>query len=419
MARALRPIGHEDRLTLVDHLDELRRRLVLSIGALLVAFAVCFSQSDAVLKIVTDPVTKTQNLENPSEDSKDPLEQAARSQAQQREALRAISPALALTGRTLGALSGSDNITSAQQRELAKAVAALATASREVAQAAEALPKDNSRKLVTLGVAEPFTATITIAFYAALLLAMPFLLYQAYAFILPAFSPKERTVALPLMLMVPVLFVAGVLFGYFVVLERAVDFLQNFNDDSFDILLQAKDYFKFAIFFLAGIGLLFQIPVGVLAVTRLGIFTPKQLAKNRGYVILGIAVLAAVATPTPDPVTMTLAMAPLIILFELSILLARWIDRIKPPQDDEEDDEDEDDPDDYDPDDDDPGDDDPGDDDDPLAAYDDDDFDGEEYRSEDITTAAETVRQAAVGDDGGDSPKLEGREDPTHPDSKD
>lgn len=183
---------------------------------------------------------------------------------------------------------------------------------------------------MTLGVTEPFTATITIAFYASLLLAMPMLLFQAYAFVLPAFSPGERKLALPLMLMVPVLFIAGAAFGYFVVLERAVAFLQNFNDDSFDILLQAKDYFKFAVLFVAGIGLLFQIPVGVLAITRLGIFTPRQLAKNRGYVILGIAIVAAVATPTPDPFTMTLAMGPLIILFELSILLARWLERVSP-----------------------------------------------------------------------------------------
>jgi sec-independent protein translocase protein TatC len=197
------------------------------------------------------------------------------------------------------------------------------------------VPRNPERKLVTLGVAEPFTSTITIALYAALLLAMPMLLYQAYAFILPAFSPTERRVAMPIMLMVPTLFVAGVAFGYFVVLDRAVRFLQNFNDDSFDILLQAKDYFRFAVLFVAGIGLLFQIPVAVLAVTRLRILTPRQLAKNRGYVILGISVLAAVATPTPDPVTMTLAMGPLILLFELSILVARWLDRIRPPAADE------------------------------------------------------------------------------------
>jgi sec-independent protein translocase protein TatC len=236
--------------------------------------------------------------------------------------------------RTFDSLSEAENLTTAQRASVAISSGKLATASRQVAQAAASVPANTQRNLVTLGVTEPFTATITIAFYASLLLAMPMLLFQAYAFVLPAFSPGERKVALPLMLMVPVLFVAGAAFGYFVVLERAVQFLQNFNDDSFDILLQAKDYFKFAVLFVAGVGLLFQIPVGVLAITRLGIFTPRQLAKNRGYVILGIAILAAVATPTPDPFTMSIAMAPLIVLFELSILLARWIGRIKPPQDD-------------------------------------------------------------------------------------
>ena len=163
--------------------------------------------------------------------------------------------------------------------------------------------------------------------YAALLLALPFLLYQAYAFVLPAFSPREKKVALPLMLMVPVLFLAGVAFGYFVALPRAIHFLLTFNDGNFDILVRATDYYKFAIVLIALIGLLFQIPVGVLAVTRLGIISARQLAKNRGYVILGIAVVAAVATPTPDPVTMLIAMAPLLVLFELSVLLARIFER--------------------------------------------------------------------------------------------
>ena len=153
---------------------------------------------------------------------------------------------------------------------------------------------------------------------------------QAYAFVLPAFSPRERKVALPLMLMVPALFIAGAAFGYFVALPRAIDFLQNFNDDSFDILIRATDYYKFSIILIALIGLLFQIPVGVLAVTRLGIVSAKQLAKSRGYVILGISVVAAVATPTPDPVTMLVAMAPLLVLFELSVLLARILERRRP-----------------------------------------------------------------------------------------
>jgi sec-independent protein translocase protein TatC len=336
MARALRPISHDDRLSLVDHLDELRRRLIVSVVTLVAAFAFCFWQNNAILDIVTEPYRTTQNLDRPSAQSKDPLEQAARFQKQQGQALGAIAPALAQTASTLTSLRSEDNLSATQRRQIDRSVVALATASRQVAEAAEAVPSRTQRNLVTLGVTEPFTATITVAFYAALLLAMPMLLFQMYSFVLPAFSPRERKVALPLMLMVPVLFIAGVLFGYFVVLTRAIDFLQNFNGDSFDILLQAKDYFRFAVLFVAAIGLLFQIPVGVLAVTRLQILTPAQLAKNRGYVILGIAILAAVATPTPDPVTMGLAMAPLIVLFELSILLARWVDRIKPPDEDED-----------------------------------------------------------------------------------
>jgi sec-independent protein translocase protein TatC len=338
MATALKPISHDDRLSLVDHLDELRSRLVVCAVTLLLAFGLCFWQNDAVLDIVTEPVASTQNLDAPSATSKDPLEQSARFQREQGQALRTIAPALAQVGVVSRILAEGDRVSAADRRAFSAAAAQLAAASRQTAEAAQAVPRNPERKLVTLGVAEPFTATVTIALYAALLLAMPMLLYQAYAFVLPAFSPGERRVAMPLMLLVPTLFVAGVAFGYFVVLDRAVHFLQNFNDDSFDILLQAKDYFRFTVIFVAGIGLLFQIPVAVLAITRLGIFTPRQLAQNRGYVILAIAVLAAVATPTPDPVTMTLAMGPLILLFELSILVARWLDRIRPPAASDDDD---------------------------------------------------------------------------------
>jgi len=340
MPPALRPIGHEDRLSLIDHLSELRKRIVLSIIALVLAFIVCFWQNNAILNFVTDPVSTTQNLDNPSKNSADPLEQAALSQKAQERFLRKLAPALQLNGATLLSLSRAGNLTAAQRAQLARASIAQAAASRQALQAAAALPDNNKRHLVTLGVTEPFTATITVALYSALLLALPFILFQLYAFVLPAFSPRERKAALPLMLMVPVLFIAGVAFGYFVVLDRAINFLQNYNDDSFDILLRANDYFKFVVLFLAGIGLLFQIPVGVLAVTRLGILTPKQLASNRGYVILGIAILAAIATPTPDPVTMSVAMVPLIVLFEVSVLVARWVERIKPSDEDADDEND-------------------------------------------------------------------------------
>jgi sec-independent protein translocase protein TatC len=144
--------------------------------------------------------------------------------------------------------------------------------------------------------------------------------------VLPAFSPTEHQVALPLMLLVPFLFYSGVVFAYFIILPAAVDFLQNFNDDSYDVLLQARDYYKFSVMVLAAMGALFQLPLVILAITRMGILTPRQLRKNRRYAILVIAIVAALL-PGGDPVTMLLIMIPIVFLYEGSILLAALLDR--------------------------------------------------------------------------------------------
>ncbi|MDQ3371388.1 MAG: twin-arginine translocase subunit TatC, partial [Actinomycetota bacterium] len=239
-------------------------------------------------------------------------------------------PALGGVREGVEALVDPQELDAEQRATLEQSLAQLSVAQAQLLEAARATPGLTERQPITLGVAEPFTVTLAVSFYAAMLLAMPVLLYQLYAFLLPAFSPTERRVALPLMLAIPVLFIAGVLFAYFVVLARAVDFLQNFNDDNFDVLVQARDYYRFSVLFMAAIGFLFQIPVVVLAVVRTGIATPRQLRRWRGYVILGIALLAAVATPTPDPVTMLLAMGPLVVLYELSILMVSWIERVRP-----------------------------------------------------------------------------------------
>jgi sec-independent protein translocase protein TatC len=310
-------VGHEERLTLVGHLEELRTRLIICVAALLVTCGLCYWQNDRVLEILNKPLESKEQADS-SKQSGDPLEQQARFSQLQRQAYEAQAA-------FLESLSPADlDLTPGQVRLRARAIEAQRAA-------AAGVPNAEVQKPITLGVTEPFTQTIAVSFYAGLLLALPILLYQLYAFLIPAFTPNERRIAVPIMMLVPLLFLAGVAFGYFVVLERAIAFLQNFNDDNFDILVQARDYYKFVILFVGAIGLLFQIPVAVLAVTRTGILTPRQLRKNRGYAILAIAVVAAVATPTPDPITMTLAMGPLIVLYELSILLALWLDRIRPP----------------------------------------------------------------------------------------
>jgi sec-independent protein translocase protein TatC len=241
MAR-LKAVRHEDRLTLVEHLDELRARLIVSIAVFGVALALCFWQNHLLLDIAKAP-----------------------------------------------------------------------------------LPDDHDR-LLTFGVTEPFMTTLTIAAYGALILSLPIVLYQLYAFVLPAFSDRERRVIIPLLILIPLLFVAGVVFAYFVVMPPATDFLLNFNNDQFNVQVRARDYFSFFALTLLAVGIIFQVPVGILAVTRLGVVSPEQLSQNRRYAYLIIAIVAA-ALPSVDPVTMLIEMVPLIVLYELSIVLARIFGR--------------------------------------------------------------------------------------------
>jgi sec-independent protein translocase protein TatC len=235
--RRIRPISYEDRLSVVDHLDELRSRLIVCALAFVVAWAFTAWQNDLVLEIVNAP-----------------------------------------------------------------------------------LP-DEVEEPITLGPAEAFYTTLTNAAYAALLIALPVILYQLYAFVLPAFSPTERRVATPLLLLVPVLFIGGVVFCYFVVLTPALDFLLNFNADEFNTQVRARDYYSFVTLLMLAMGIGFQIPVGVLAACKLGVTSAEKLRRSRRYAIVAIVVLASLL-PTLDPLTLILESIPLYLLYELSILLA-------------------------------------------------------------------------------------------------
>lgn len=309
MTSRLRPIGHDDRLSLVEHLDELRRRLIICVIAFGICFGVALWQNDAILRVLDPPFQQAVFKEGA--DSKDPFEQTAEWQSEQRRAWLQLAAIMRLQ---------------AQDANDAELQRLLEQAALTMQATADATPSGSPRRPVTLGVGEPFTVTLRVSAYAALLVSLPILLYQLYAFLLPAFSPRERQVALPLMLAIPFLFMAGVVFAYLIVLPRAIDFLQNFNDDNFDILLQAQDYYRFSILLLIVMGLLFQIPVGILAATRMGVVSVDQLRKNRRYALLVIAVMAMLL-PGTDPITMLVAMAPLALLYEGSILFAAALDR--------------------------------------------------------------------------------------------
>lgn len=236
MAR-LKPAEFDQRMTLVEHLDELRNRIIVSLVALGVAFALCFWQNDLLLDLVNSPLP----------DDVDPI---------------------------------------------------------------------------TLSPTEPFFTTVEVSGYGAFILAMPILLYQLWAFVLPAFSPRERRAVTPFVFAMPFLFLAGVAFAYFVVMPVAVKFLLNFNEAQFNIQVRARDYYSFFGLTELAMGLLFQIPIVMLALTRLDIVSADWFARNRRYAIFIIAVVAA-AAPGGDPVSMLMIMLPLLLLYEASILIDR------------------------------------------------------------------------------------------------
>jgi sec-independent protein translocase protein TatC len=234
--RRVRPISHEDRLSVVDHLDELRSRLIVCALAFVVAWALAAWQNERVLDIMNAP-----------------------------------------------------------------------------------LPGDIEP--ITLAPAEAFYTTISNSAYVGLLIALPVILYQLYAFLLPAFKPAEKRVAFPMMLLIPLLFIAGVLFCYFLILGPAMHFLLNFNADQFSNQVRARDYYGFIIMLMVAMGLAFQVPVAVVVACKLRLTTPAKLRRGRRYAIVTIVVLAALL-PTVDPLSLILESVPMYALYELSILLA-------------------------------------------------------------------------------------------------
>jgi sec-independent protein translocase protein TatC len=315
MATAIRPIGHEDRLSLVDHLDELRTRLIVSAAVLGVAFGFCLWQNHALLHIINKPLQAQTR------------KQVAKGQGTVGQAVLGQQAVLKVAGDAQTALAvlaePGSGLSGGTRARLAPLIASL---KGDVAKIPRNPPGD---KPVTLGVGEPFTTTITVSLYFALVISLPLILYELYGFILPALNPSERRVALPLLSAVPFLFAVGVLFGYFVVLPAAVRFFVNFNSSEFNVLVQASQFYKFAATVLLAMGLVFQVPVAILAATRVGLVTPRQLRKNRRYAIVACAIVAAFLPG--DAITLVLETVPLYLLYEASILVAAFVGRSASP----------------------------------------------------------------------------------------
>jgi sec-independent protein translocase protein TatC len=233
MARLPRRLDHDESVTLVEHLDELRSRLLISLLALLVGFAIAFPFHETIVRWLIEP-----------------------------------------------------------------------------------LPDD--RRLITFGVTEPFFTSFKVSLAAGFLLALPVILWQTWSFLAPAFEEHAQRIVAVFVAIATALIAGGLAFGYWIVLPKALGFLTQYDAELYDIQIRASYYFSFVTLGLLAMALIFQMPIFILALVRLGVLTSSWLRSNRR---IGIAVVVIVAAllPTVDPVSLLFETIPLLILFEASI----------------------------------------------------------------------------------------------------
>jgi sec-independent protein translocase protein TatC len=239
--RLPRRLRHGEEATLVEHLDELRTRLIWGLGSVIVAFVFTYWQRDWLLEKLREP-----------------------------------------------------------------------------------LPE--GFELITLSPGEPFVTSFTVAFYAAIAIALPILIWQIWAFLAPALTESSQATVARLVGAATVLLLCGMAFGYFIALPNILDFLLNFDSDQYNTQVRAREYFGFTALLLLGFGVMFELPVFILGLVRLGILSSSTLRRNRriGY---GLCLIAVVLLPGVDFVSMALQALPVVVLFELSIWLAVFMER--------------------------------------------------------------------------------------------
>ncbi|NOZ67762.1 MAG: twin-arginine translocase subunit TatC [Deferribacteres bacterium] len=208
--------------------------------------------------------------------------------------------------------------------------------------------KNPDISLVFLAPAEALWMHIKISFISAFIISSPLVFYETWRFIAPGLLEHERKYALPFVLTTSVLFSAGALFCFIIILPFAMNFLLTYKTENLQPMISVGKYIDFSLKFILAFGAIFELPVVVVFLTKMGIVTPQFLAENRKYAVLVAFVVAAVLTPTPDAFNQTLMAVPIIILYEAGIWASRLLSRKKPqdehkqgrPQDEKQDESD-------------------------------------------------------------------------------
>jgi len=238
----------DEKMSLIDHLGELRKRLVRAFIAVGIGFFACYYFKDWLFDIITRPLTAV-------------------------------------------------------------------------------LPKNSY--LIYTGLTEAFFVYMKLAIFASLIITSPFVLYQIWKFIAPGLLDTEKKYVVPFVISSTSLFVGGILFGYFVALPPAFEFFVSFNNKYLQAMISFSDYLSLFVTFLLGFGISFELPVFMFFLAKLGIVNAKMLSKQRRYAILVIFIVAAILTPSPDALSQVLMAIPLVFLYEVSIFVAKFVEKNK------------------------------------------------------------------------------------------
>jgi sec-independent protein translocase protein TatC len=229
----------DDELTLVEHLDELRTRLIVSISVLLIAVSASYYEYGRIFSLLTDPI--------------------------------------------------------------------------------------HNRRLYSFSPGEAFFTTLGVSVYAGLLISLPVLSYQFYAYVIPAFSEESQKTIRPMLLLIPGLFLIGVVFGWFIVVPAALHFLVNYNKDVVNYLPRAADYIHFVAYTLLAMGIVFELPVVMMMLGRVGILRSSLMKRRWREAVVILAIIAALL-PGTDPVTMTAEYLPMLLLYWFSYFLVKAVE---------------------------------------------------------------------------------------------
>ena len=198
----------------------------------------------------------------------------------------------------------------------------------------DAMPAQSS--LIFTGLPEAFFIHMKIAFFASLFLTAPYTLFEIWRFISPGLYKNERRMVFPFLFFSTILFSGGVLFAYFIALPPAFSFFVSFSTDFLKPMISFREYLNLMLKFLLAFGLCFEMPVFIFFLTKMGIVDAKLLSRHRRYAILVIFIVAAILTPSPDAISQVLMAIPLMVLYEVSIFVARFAKRATPAQEETE-----------------------------------------------------------------------------------